>query len=363
MPLLRFSFVDGKLAAPEADGRWRDGPYDGAARTGLLFDLSHRPPEGPDEVARYAADSLAGVPGDGPIVFMVNGYEFDPRAAPGATDDEQTRSDNPHAIIFHFEQRPLALEHERHCAGWPLRLGFRPGAADPGGLAVAFGWWSRNRHGSHFEAYEEGLDAAKALLLCVEAVAAARPGRRLDFFAHSLGSHVTLRCLAEAVAQDSVVAGRLRRVVLIGGSEFSGVAFPIHNLLKEQGLLETITIYNVADAKDRVTKVISEFATYGPDGAKHMICHHGLKPVGGTPLGNGQPGWIDLDLARPELRNWARETFGVELRAELPGDLNHWVYFTDPGNTAFLTRLLRGGESEVGLAALRAVPGIEGLLA
>src|SRR5262249_32773202 len=232
---------------------------------------------------------------------------------------------------------------------------------DPAGLAVAFGWWSKNQHGSHFEAYQEGLAAAKALLLCVEAVAVARPDRTFNFFAHSLGSHVVLRCLAEAVEQESVVADRLRRVVLIVGSEFSGVAFPIYNALKEKGLLGPLTIYNVADAEDQVTQLISELATYGPDGTKHMICHHGLKPVGGEPLGNGQPGWIDLDLANPAFRNWARERFGVELRAELPGNLNHWVYFTDPGNTEFLKHLLRDGEGEVGLAALRGNGGIEGL--
>jgi pimeloyl-ACP methyl ester carboxylesterase len=363
MPLLRFSFVGGKLAAPETDGRWRDSAYNADLRTGVLFDLDNRPPNGPDEVARYAADSLATVRADGPIVFMVNGYEFDPRAPLGANDDEETRSDNPHAIIFHFKQRDLALEQARHCTGWPRRLGFQPGAGDPGGLAVAFGWWSQNRHGSHFEAYQEGLNAAKALLLAMEAVAAARPDLPINVFAHSLGSHVALRCLAEVVEQDNVIADRLRRVVLIGGSEFSGVAFSIYNALKEKGLFDRLGIYNVADAKDEVTQEISELATFGPDGAKHMICHHGLKPTGGDPLGNGQPGWIDLDLARPELRNWARETFGVVLRAALPGDRNHWVYFTDPGNTEFLKHLLRDGDGEVGLAALRQNAGIEGLIA
>jgi hypothetical protein len=361
MPLLRFSYADGRLCAPDRDGRWVPGDYDPRTQSGILFDPAR--PDGPDALGDYVIARMDAIKAEGPIVFMVNGFEFDPIAALGETLDAQARSDNPHAIIFHFNERAPAVEASLHCAGWPLRLGFQPGDGDGNGLAVAFGWRSVNPADSHFEAYNAGIEAARILLLCVEAVSAQRPAADIHFFAHSLGTHVTLSMLAAAAEGASPAARRLSRAVLIGGSEFSGIAFTAYNALKEAQLLDRVSIYNVGNRRDQVTGWIGQAGTFGPMDTKDMICHHGLKPVGGVPLGSGQAGWIDLDLSNPAFQAWVQQKYGIALRDRLPGDRNHWVYFTDPGNTEFLKHLLRDGDGEVGLAALRQNAGIEGLIA
>ncbi|WP_101065382.1 alpha/beta hydrolase [Roseovarius salinarum] len=135
--------------------------------------------------------------GTGPIVVMVHGYKFAPGHA-GAC---------PHDHI-------LSLDPPGTCwkaLSWPRQLGFGTDRGDEG-LAIAFGWRAR---GSIWRAYREAEIAGHALARLVEALGRLAPHRPVHALAHSLGARVVLSALPQ------LSAGRLGRVILLAGAEYS----------------------------------------------------------------------------------------------------------------------------------------------
>ena len=75
----------------------------------------------------------------------------------------------------------------------------------------------------------------------------------------------------------------------------------------------------------------------------------------GRGLGEERPGWLDLQLDRPEVTQWVNER-GIRLK---PPDarLCHWGFYTRSGALAVYQAILRRRPGW-DIAALRAVPGL-----
>ena len=286
-----------------------------------------------------------------PLAILVNGYEFNPTKP--MREKEPQKSSNPHARIFHFDEYPPKQEHDNHSSGWPGRLGFAKETSSTDGLAVAFGWHSD--YGLHLDAYNAASDRVVwSLIAVLDAISARRPNQRIDFVAHSLGTHLVLQALRRCAELFPDLAARVRRVILMGGSEFVAQAQDVYDsLLKpqpdlgNQRLADDIEIYNIVCWTDDVVGTVSQIATLGPNDEKDMIGKFGLE------RGTGLAGWMDIQLDDETLQEWIRDRFGLAVDGDRPGEwLDHWYYFTNAQNTALYARILRDAD-DMSHAALR----------
>ena len=210
MSIIRLSVLKNTAYAPDIDGDIKLLPYNRRRRVGQME--AYAPPElatrNSDfrhyldrEVARAAADLAPGQP----VVVMVHGFLFDPKAAVSPSPKE---TDNPHGRVYHYVTGDEPEEQRHHTSSWPLGLGFSPDdETGSTGLAVAFGWQSQPGFASslinHFQnfyarAYENAGTSAWVLVNVLHALSDLLPNHPIDLFCHSLGSRVVARALALA---------------------------------------------------------------------------------------------------------------------------------------------------------------------
>ena len=95
------------------------------------------------------------------------------------------------------------------------------------------------------------------------------------------------------------------------------------------------TFYNVGCRENDVLDWLGE--NFGPRtfGNTNVIGHNGLG------LGEA-PRWLDLQIDKPELRDWLRAYRKLDISGDQPGTVwDHWYYYTHRGNMEFYRRILR----------------------
>lgn len=369
MSIVRLSLVKDHLFAPTPLGSLEDRDYgtQGAARHGFLEKSSYV--EDPQQsratavaersplhdfldeaVPRVAPDLPDAVPDNAPVTLMVNGFLFDPRMALSRVPQD---TDNPHGRIFHFAE-PNPLEEVRHhTTSWPRGLGFKRSDKGRRGLAVAFGWYSQPgfatsliSHGENFytRAYGLGRNAAWPLLRVLQALRGvlSLQNRPVDIFCHSLGSVVVIRALSIAAKHGLDLLDSVGRVILLGGSEYTGEAQLMYKRIIEMAARSGWhddhgpQFYNFVSRENDILDTFAE--NFGPKSFfsnTQVVGHNGLEAR------KGADRWIDLQIDRGELDTWLGQ-FGMSISGDNPGEVwDHWYYYTHPGNMDFYSRILR----------------------
>lgn len=132
----------------------------------------------------------------GPVILMVHGYNYQPGHP----------SHCPHTKIFSLRS-PASTGR---ASSWLRQLGFGTGHANEG-LAVAFGWPSRN---AIWQAKRRARSAGIALAKTVAALRRHVPNRPVNILAHSLGSELAFEALAH------LPAGAIDRIILMTGASY-----------------------------------------------------------------------------------------------------------------------------------------------
>lgn len=357
MSIIRFSSVKTELYAPDADGAFAGGAYDKAVLTGRIgaFDETGGTPADRaaldahiDAMLARAASGLSG-----PVTIMANGFQFDPRKPAGANP---MKSDNPHAIIFHFRDGGETQEAYAHATGWPLWLGFKECDGGATGLAVAFGWYSTpDFFGSlitaqknfYMEACGFAVITAAPFAMLIRRLAARIAKHPIDIVCHSLGSRLTIKAILLALAQDPAIAARLGRIIILGGAEYAAAGRKLVAAL--DGAAKGPEIYNFMGTSDAVLERLGQNFGPGEDGDHKVIGNAGLG------LGGISPHWIDLATGGKALNAWfEKRNDGVFLVSDLPNQAaDHWGYYAVRGNMKLFSRILRERDAW-SIAALRA---------
>lgn len=252
MSVVRLSAIGSKLYAPRGDGEFIDQPFHRQRMSGFLGDLAR--PEDEDTFSALARQSAlvdrflttaiqrntSALGASQPVCVMVHGFLFNPQMAPRQAPED---NDNPHFRLYHFgwarddagnvDEMQLEREVKHHTTGWPKALGFAPDDDGADGLALAFGWYSNPgfassllKQGRNFytRAYDYARETAWPLVIALHGLARALPDRPIDIVCHSLGSAVVIRALAMAAKHDLGLVERVGRVIILGGSEYTGEA-------------------------------------------------------------------------------------------------------------------------------------------
>ena len=364
------AYADWALFAPDTDGAWIPGNYDPYRRCGMLSELSgdvHKPLV--DHLQRARSLNLPELGSDGPICIMIHGFQYDPRAP---VSEDRGRAANPHSQIFHFVEDDLEVERNSHATPWPKRLGYEDDEGESG-VAVGFGWasdptyvrgdwrdwlstlrWSDAGAETYYAtAYRTAPIAAGGLAKTIIALAEVFPNRRIDLFAHSLGSRVALFALRRLAEENKVAAlNRVGRVILLSGAphwldaRLALRALRRHSRSKPQ-------IFNVIVSRDatlnRWGRRFAAFAGRMEERPRFWdriwALFVGGKVIGlhGKPAGARFSAWMDLHLDLPALANWAS-------RLDPPLDFrptwrsaawDHWAAFTWPPYMQFYSKILR----------------------
>lgn len=365
MSIIRLSAIRTRLYAPDAKGDLVPEPYDRTSLTGELGNLP-RPTASlgdgghVDESAaaspnldHYIKESLAAAGArlgrNAPVVCLVHGFLFDPRMAwrPDPAD-----SDNPHCRLYHFRDLGESSEIRNHTAGWPRHLGLAENDGGAGGIALAFGWHSQPGFASslldrfqnfYARAYDYANETAWPLVCALRALARRVTDRPIDIFCHSLGSTVVVRALAIAAKHRFPFLDRIGRVVILGGSEYSGEANILYRRLEqyvgERRLprAEGPYVYNIVSRENDVLDKLAE--NFGPKSFMsntQVIGHNGLEAA------KKAARWIDLQIDGAKTRQWARANHGLDISGDEPGNIwDHWYYYTHRGNMALYRNILR----------------------
>ncbi|WP_416898008.1 MAG: hypothetical protein ACMVY4_21610 [Minwuia sp.] len=285
---------------------------------------------------------------DGPVTVMVHGFLFDPR---NSISSEPKETDNPHARLYHFLERPMAEEVRHHTTGWPARLGYT-GADLSGreGMVLAFGWHSRPgfaesliKGGQNFyaRAYSNAEPAAWNLLTALHVLDhKLAAGKKITLFCHSLGSRVVIRLIAMAAKHNRRdLLDRIDKVIILGGAEYVVEARLMLRRLTEVGMLDRISFYNVVSRENDVLDKLGE--NFGPRtfGNTNVVGHNGLDVEDSRSLGDS---WVDMQIDSREFADWMRANRNFKVTGDNPDAVwDHWYYFTDPGNMALYRDIIR----------------------
>lgn len=365
MSIIRLSCIRTRLFAPDAKGNLVSDAYDRVTRTGALGDLP-RPAAslgdaghvGESDTASPNLDhflkvSVAGAGArlgrNAPVVCLVHGFLFDPQKIwrPDPAD-----SDNPHCRVFHFLDLGESGEIRQHTAGWPRQLGLAENDGGAGGIALAFGWHSQPGFASsllerfqnfYARAYDYANETAWPLVCVLRGLAQRITDRPIDIFCHSLGSTVVVRALAIAAKHRFPFLDRIGRVVILGGSEYSGEANILYRRLEQHVAdrrlprAEGPYVYNIVSRENDVLDKLAE--NFGPKSfmsKTQVIGHNGLEAA------KKAPRWMDLQIDSAEIRQWARRAYGLDVSGDEPGNIwDHWYYYTHRGNMAMYRGILR----------------------
>ncbi|RJF87985.1 alpha/beta hydrolase [Oleomonas cavernae] len=171
-----------------------------------------------------------------PIAVLVNGFMFRPQEA---LVESYHDADNPHQRIFHFLAGNPSNETRHHSTGWPAHLGFAADDQGGGGLVVPFGWYSwpgflptlLNEGRLHYRAaYGYADESSWPFVAALDALARVIAGipkikaTPIDIVCHSLGSALVIRALSRMAKYNLPVLGRIGRVIIMGGSEYTSEA-------------------------------------------------------------------------------------------------------------------------------------------
>lgn len=264
------------------------------------------------DLAAGLGAALARVPADAPVVVLVHGWKFDP-ALPAA---------DPHRSLYAF--RPVA---GRRIRSWPDGLGISDDDGESG-LAIGFGWPAHVPHLDSLVAsgrtgfatvYDRAGQAGAALAVVVALVQALAPGRQVDVLAHSLGARVALAALPHLDRAPE-------RMILLGAAELGPRAAAF---LADRRAAEPPEIYNVTARTNDLYDLAFE-------------CFVPRRPRGGRALGAGLPGlpfWLDLQLDRPDVTEWAQAQ-GIAL-SPATHRCCHWSFYTRSGAFALYEAILR----------------------
>lgn len=257
--------------------------------------------------------SSAAESADGPILFLVHGFLYNPTASCSA--------------------RCLGRQPWRGAPGqWPERLGFTGASDDPmaSGLAVAFGWNSYPARsqgvGNVFRrAYDNGAAAGWALASALRA--AARGGRRVDVFAHSLGARVAFLALRRAAAEGW--ADRIGAIFALGAAEYRAVALRAAQACDDEAGPQVVNVIaRENDVFDGLMQAFGPRRRFGVDAL----------PLGARGLGRRRTGWIDLQIDHPTTAAWlGGDDAPVDIGLR---PIRHDGFYQRPGLIAFYRRVL-----------------------
>jgi len=361
MSIIRLSTLRTKMHAPDRDGNLVPTDYDPGTLQGALGDFT-RPPEMPppseDDVATPHLDDFLErslkiegrkLKAGAPVLCMVHGFLFDPKQVcrPNPAD-----TDNPHGRLYHFNQSDEATEIKEHTTGWPRQLEFAPDDGGAGGIAVAFGWHSQPGFASslleRFEnfyarAYDYGTETAWPLVLTLRGLTRLITDRPIDILCHSMGSTVVIRALAIAAKYRFPLVDRIGRVIILGGSEYTGEANILYKRVSEHVAERKLKrgqgpyVYNVVSRENDVLDKLAE--NFGPKtffSDTQVVGHNGLESA------KGADRWMDLQIDGGDMRVWARKAYGLDISGDQAGNIwDHWYYYTHRGNMAMYRQILR----------------------
>lgn len=382
MSTIRLSCKGADVFVPEADGTFVAAAFSTKTGTGYLTRFERPDDDAGAAKALNAAKRDLATAYDGqikrataklapgaPVAVMVHGFLFDPTAA---IWPEPKNNDNPHGRVFHYVKGGTFEDEAReHSTSWPLGLDFRDDDQGANGVVFALGWYSRPglakslREGymNHYSrAYDYGRETGWVLACVIAYLAGAIRNRPIDIVCHSLGAVVVVRALAILAKREIAAASvaRVGRVVIMGGSEYSGEAQLLYRRLdsygKEVGFKpgEGPYIYNIVSRENDVLDFLAE--NFGPKSFfsnTQVIGHNGLEAAPKAER------WIDLQIDARKMRQWAgRKAPGYDISGDEPGHVwDHWYYYTWPGNMAFYKSILRD-RAAFGFDALRAATGM-----
>lgn len=285
-------------------------------------------------------------------VVLVHGYSYDPE-----TEYEPHDGDDAFNGVY-ANPRDLKIPY----SSWlPI-----VGETDEEGnalkdVAVPFSWTSTGSFSHYgnaawsnpyqYAVLDLAVQAARSLKLVICALA--RAGATVDILAHSLGTRLTLQTLA--LLADQGMPNVVRRVVLMGGAEFSIDARDS----SKKGGFDAFNLVNRSDSvlKWGATKMIHPFRQVQTVESR-VIGRDGMR---------ADERWIDIQIdrdtsdQRAAFDQWFMAHYNTTLSEEPAGGRGrHWGYYMQSCNRIFLKALF--SSPTVTAAGLREAGLIEGVI-
>lgn len=274
------------------------------------------------------------------VVVMVHGYDFDPTGTVGSM------ADDPFRLVYGIPHQPFGAPP----APIDPRNSWLPlvGECDDAGtaqqdLALAFAWVSEDSFFDFADAcwansYQyAALDAvplaSKALATILKYLGT--KGVEIDILAHSLGTRLTSQSIGHLVAGTDDTT--IRRIVFLGGAEFC-----VDATATLRG--RSFEVFNLANREDKVLSLGAE-----------MFCHPYRFNNTSVALVIGREGlfsggnWLDIQIDAGAAAAWlaagsGRPAYAVsgfkDSDLHPAAFLNHWVYYMNDGNRAFVRALV-----------------------
>ena len=167
-----------------------------------------------------------------------------------------------------------------------------------------------------------------------------------------------IRALAIAAKHNYPFLASIGRVIVLGGSEYTGEAQLMYRRIGEvaQGRrwndAQGPQFYNIVSREnDILDKLAENFGAKSFFSNTQVVGHNGLEAR------KEADRWIDFQIDRGLLADWLREQFNLEISGDNPGEIwDHWYYYTHRGNMQLYRRILRERQ-DWSIAALRARAG------
>ncbi len=321
----------------------------GPALQGFVRGAAALPPVAPALATRLDA-WLALRSHTAPLTIMLHGFDYNPRltAKPGNDDPFSSIYGLPGpAIPAPLSLLPLVGECDEH-------------GAHPADVAIAFAWLSTGSMAALSQACwnnDYQLAALDLTPLAAKALAAvlAHLGARavpVHILAHSLGTRLAAQAIG--LLRAAGPASSIERVVLLGGAEFCVDAFAAFADCP-------FDVINLANRHDGVLP-FGEMACHPVRGnATPAACVIGLNGLGQNDR------WIDLQLDAAGVVDWfaaghAPTGRPYTVQAVAQDDvhpeawLNHWAYYTNPGNRVLVRDLVQNAAMTVAKLTAKAAP-------
>ncbi|HLZ65947.1 MAG TPA: alpha/beta hydrolase [Aliidongia sp.] len=274
------------------------------------------------------------------VVVMVHGYDFDPTETVGAMPDD------PFGLVYGipgqlFGTPPSPIDVRN---SWLPLVGETDDTGKPlADLALAFAWVSKDSFTDFADAcwgnaYQyAALDAvplaSKALATVLKYIGS--KGVEIDILAHSLGTRLTCQSIGHLVAGTDDTT--IKRIVFLGGAEFCVDA---STYLRGR----SFEVFNLANREDKVLSLGAEMGChpyrFNNTSVALVIGREGLFSGGN---------WLDIQVDSIAAATWLAQAPGGRSYAvsgfkdsdlHSAAFLNHWVYYMNLGNRAFVQALV-----------------------